>query len=92
MVIELFNDFVSPRLSDRDETGIDTIEQTKLGEQSHSPWVDRAAIEGHLVIDLDIVGNAHAIPHRPNCIQNALSGTGEYGLHPAAVYRNVNGI
>lgn len=71
---------------------MDTVEQAKPNARSHSPWVSRAAIKGHVLVDLDVVGNTPALPDRPDGIQNVRAGMGGRGQHAAPVDRNIKGI
>ena len=64
MVIELFDHPVAPRLGRRDEPEIDSVEQAEADKRPHSPRMDRTAEEGHFVVHLEVVGNAHALPDR----------------------------
>jgi hypothetical protein len=73
MVVELLDHPVSPRLSDRDKPEVDSVEQAEADEGSHASWMSRTSIEDHLVIDLDMVRDAHAPPNRPDSIQKVLA-------------------
>ena len=65
MLVEPFDHTVPPWFRKWDEPGLDTVVQAQPDQGTHSTRVSSTAVEGRLVIDLEVYRDAHAVPDTP---------------------------
>lgn len=71
VVIELLDSSVTPRLPDRDEDRLHTVEPAQPDKLSHGVRMQRTAVERHLVVDLRKPRYSKAIPYIPDRLDQA---------------------
>ncbi len=65
VVVELLDHTVSPRFCRGNEPGLNPIVQAQPYQRAHSTRMSSAAVEGRLVVDLEVLGDTKAVPDTP---------------------------
>jgi hypothetical protein len=74
VVVELLHHPVAPWLARGDKPRLDPRGQTEADQGAHPPGVSGAPVEAHLVVGLDVLGEAQALPRGPERVDRALAG------------------
>ena len=73
VVVEFLYHAVSPRFPWRNEPELNAMMQTESNQATHAPRMRRTTIEDHVVIDLEMIGDAQSLPDSPYGIDSMLS-------------------
>ena len=68
MVVEFLDHPIAPRFPRRNKPKLDAMMETEADQAAHTAWMSRTAVEDHLVIDLEMVGDPQSLPDRPYCL------------------------
>src|SRR5207253_3821832 len=83
-IVEFLNNAVTPRLSDWNEPGLNTIEQAQPNQRPHRTRMTSAPVEHQLVVDLLVPRQSQAQPCRPERCDCALCITTQQWFYSTA--------
>ncbi len=92
VVVELLDDPIAPRFVDGDELGLNPVLQAQPDKRSHPAGMSRAAVEAPGVVHLEVPGDPHPLPERPERIDDALPGLAQQGLQAATRGSEIHGV
>ena len=92
VVIEFLYHAVSPRFPWRNKPELNAMMQTKPNQTTHAPRMSRTAVEDHVVIDLEMVGDSQSLPDSPYRIDSMLSTPLDHGFERTSTTGQIDAI